>query len=441
VEATVVVIAAVLIGLVLGASGSWLLRARELEGWREKAESQGKLATRLTTELAAAEKQIGALTAVRDGMVTEFKLLATQSLREQGEIFSRQNKEQIEGVLAPLREKIAEFHAGLRSVHTESIRERAALGEQIKMLTETGMKMSQETENLTRALKGNSRTQGAWGEMILATILERSGLRKGHEYVIQQTHLVDDGERLRPDVIVNLPLEHCIVIDSKVSLLSFERYVNAVSEDEKAIHLEQHLAAMRAQIEKLAKKEYWRVEGSQVDYAIMFVPIEAALAAAIDYDHELSTFALARGVGIATPNTLMIILRTVTNLWRIERQNKNAEAIADRAGKLHDKFVNFLEDMRGIGTKLDAANECYVAAMKKLSDGQGNLIWQVDRLKDLGASARKSLPEDLLCDELADLATAGEDSPMRMPEEAKITPMVNRELQSDVPLGVATNGA
>ena len=258
--------------------------------------------------------------------------------------------------------------------------------------------MSQETQNLTRALKGDVKTQGAWGEMILASVFERCGLRKGYEYVTQQSHATEDGNQIRPDAVVNLPLEHCIVVDAKVSLTAFERYVNATSDEEKERHLAQHVASIRSHIEKLSNKEYWRIEGSHVDYVVMFIPIEPALAAALQYDPELVAAAVERGVAIATPTTLMIALRTVANVWRVERQNRNAQDIADRAGRLYDKFVGFVGDMQALGGRIDAAKDSFLGAMNKLSSGQGNLVRQVEILREMGATTKKALPKELVGD-------------------------------------------
>jgi DNA recombination protein RmuC len=434
VDTTLGLIAVALVGLIAAGVAGWLLRTRELEGWRRKAEEQGRIAAaestkaarvaglerdrelarseiaRLTSQAAATEaraseqaaaaaQQIATLTQVRDDILMQFKILAGDTMKEQGETFAKQNKDQIDAVLAPLRDKITEYQTGLQSVHTESVRERASLAEQIRTLGEISAKMTQETENLTRALKGDAKTQGAWGEMMLTTILERSGLREGEEYLTQETHASEDGGRLRPDAIVRLPHGHCIVIDAKVSLTAFERYANGASDPDRAVHLDQHVASMRSHIEKLSGKEYWRIEGSQVDYVVMFVPIEAALGAALQNEPELTALAVQQQVAIATPTTLMIALRTVANVWRVERQNRNAQEIANRAGLLYDKFVGFIGDLEMLGSRLDSARNCYTAAMGKLSTGQGNLIRQAELLKQMGASTTKTIPKELIEEE------------------------------------------
>jgi DNA recombination protein RmuC len=256
--------------------------------------------------------------------------------------------------------------------------------------------MTSETSNLTRALKGKAQTQGAWGEMILATILEKSGLRKGEEYFSQTSHTTDDGQRLRPDVLVNLPGGQRIVIDAKVSLNAFEAHVNAGSDDDRDTYLQRHIASIRTHIKTLGDKAYQVHTNGGVDYVIMFVPIEGALAVALQEAPDLTSEALVRNVNIATPTTLMIALRTAASVWQVERRNQNAEAIAARAGQLYDKFVGFTDDMGALGKKLEQAQSSYSDAMSKLTTGTGNLLRQVDMLKTLGAKVGKMLPSNLL---------------------------------------------
>jgi DNA recombination protein RmuC len=368
----IVTVIAVLAGLVVGGLAVWFLRGRELAAVQAEQTHRDDLITEMRNEVLA-----------------EFRVGAAETI-------ARQNRDQIEAVLAPLRDKLVEFQTGLQNAHTESVRERASLGEQIRSLAESGSRMTHETENLTRALKGDSKVQGAWGEMLLTTILERSGLRLGEEYEVQQTHPGADGGKIRPDVIVRLPHKHVIVVDAKVSLTAFERFVNATADADRAGFLDQHVASMRSHIEKLSAKEYWRVDGCAVDYVILFCPIEAALGAALQRDPDLTAMAVERSVAIATPTTLMIALRTVANLWRVERQNKNALEIAQKAGRLYDKFVGFIVDMDNIGSRLEAAKTSHAAAMGKLSTGQGNLVGQAETLRRMGASTTKALPSELL---------------------------------------------
>ena len=346
---------------------------------------------RLQLERSQAGEKLELLKEAKERLTLEFKILADGVLKEHGEAFSKQNREQIGNILTPLKESLTVFQQGMTTAQTESTKERATLAEQIRRLTEESAKMTHETHNLTRALKGKAQTQGAWGEMILQTILERSGLREGEEFLTQQSHSAEDGRRLRPDVIVNLPNGQKIIVDSKVSLTAFEAYVNAETDADRAASLASHVQSLRAHIRDLSSKEYHQLDGTSFDYVIMFVPIEGALAAALLDDPGLTAHAIDSNVTIATPTTLMIALRTVANVWQVERRNRNAEAIADRAGKLYEKFEGFLKDMGDLGNRLTSAQKSYGTAMSKLQTGPGNVVRQIEQLKELGARTSKSL--------------------------------------------------
>jgi DNA recombination protein RmuC len=350
-----------------------------------------RLREALDQERRQSAEKLDLLKDAKDRLSQEFRLLAHGVMKEQSETFSKQNREQIGNILTPLKESLTAFQQGMSVAHTESTKERATLAEQIRRLTEESSKMTLETGNLTRALKGKSQTQGAWGEMVLKTILERSGLREGEEFSTQQSHSSEEGNRFRPDVIVNLPGGQKIIIDSKVSLSAFHDYVNAEDEAERAAHLARHAQSLRGHIKDLSRKEYHQLDGASVDYVILFVPIEGALGAALLTDPALTTNAIDSNVTIATPTTLMIALRTVANVWQVERRNRNAEAIADRAGKLYEKFAGFLSDMGQLGDRLTNAQKSYSNAMNKLQSGPGNVIRQVEQLKELGARTSKSL--------------------------------------------------
>ncbi len=366
---------------------------------REKAELEATLASvreALLQEQRKSAEKLAQLQDVRDEMTREFKLAANTIMQEHGETFKKQNKDQIDVVLTPLREKLVEFQQGLTNAHTESAKDRATLAEQIRQLSATSAVMTSETSNLTRALKGKAQTQGAWGEMILATILEKSGLRAGEEYIVQASHTTEDGQRLRPDVIVNLPGGQRIVIDAKVSLTAFEAHVNGETDDERALQLQRHLLSLRTHIKTLGGKDYHAHTNGGVDYVIMFVPIEGALAVALQEAPDLTGMAIEANVNIATPTTLMIALRTAASVWQVERRNKNAEEIASRAGQLYDKFVGFTGDMEQLGGRLGLAQKSYGEAMSKLTTGSGNVFRQFEMLKSLGAKASKTLPVGLL---------------------------------------------
>lgn len=345
---------------------------------------------------ARAEERLKELTDARERMTREFRELADQVLKGHATNFKQQNKEQIEGLLNPLRLKIVEFHNGMTNAQVQAAAGQAALKQQIESLQKHSTEMTQETLNLTRALKGKTQTQGAWGEMILATILEKSGLREGEEFSTQQSETIDSGERLRPDVVVNLPNEHKIIIDSKVSLVAFEAYVNAETEAEQAVALKRHVDSLRQHIRGLSSKDYTRITGATTDYVILFVPIEGAFAAALQDSPDLTGFAIAQNITMATPTTLITLLRTVGSLWQVERQQKNAEDIAGRAGLLFDKFSGFVDDIRDVGRHLDRASKAQQNAVSKLVDGRGNLINQATELKSLGARAKKDLPADMV---------------------------------------------
>jgi DNA recombination protein RmuC len=341
---------------------------------------------------------------MRGQLTAEFKLLANDVLKTHGETFSKSNQEQIDGLLNPMRHRLTEFQDVLRLANEQTIRERAALGEQIKSLSDASGRMSTETLNLTRALKGEAQAQGAWGEMILASILERSGLIKGEQYFTQESHTGEEGGRLRPDVIVRLPGDLQVIVDSKVSLVAFEAHVAAETDEDRASALNRHVASIRGHIRGLSGKKYQDL-GSN-DFVVMFIPIEGALALALQRDPDITSHAVANNVAIATPTTLMIALRTVANVWQVENRNRNAEEIAKRAGLLYDKFVGFTEDMLALRKRLDEAAKSHDAAMGKLSTGSGNLVRQAVLLRELGAKAGpKQIAAALMDDTAAATAT------------------------------------
>lgn len=350
----------------------------------------------LDAERELAVEKIATLTEARDQLTNEFKLLSGEIFKKHSEDLTVQNKEQLQTLLNPMREKIVEFQQGLQIAQTEAAKEQATLKEQIRTLSEASTRMTDETGNLTRALKGKAQTQGAWGEMILATILEKSGLRKDQEYRVQQHTVSDEGARLRPDVIVDLPNGLHVVVDSKVSLTAFEQAINAESPEERAAAMDRHLISIKSHIKLLGGKEYHRAIGSELDYVVLFVPIEGALAAALEIEPDLTLIATELNVAIATPTTLMMALRTVSGMWQVERRNRNAEDIANRAGLLYDKVYGLVQDLSTVDSSLNAARKNFDQAMRKLSTGNGNLIWQVETMKKLGAKTQKSLPTEMV---------------------------------------------
>jgi|JI10StandDraft_1071094.scaffolds.fasta_scaffold108613_2 DNA recombination protein RmuC len=376
--------------IIVGALLLFLLishRSRPIQAQIEIARAQER-------EKASAEK-IDALSQFRDDMENKFKLLSLEVLKEQSQTFGDTNKEKLEVLLGPLKREIEQFKTDFKSDGEKRAEQRGAMEQLVGILKAETSKVRDEAGNLARALKGQAQTQGAWGEMILSTVLEKAGLREGEEFVVQESHTLEGGERLRPDVVVNFPDGRKLVVDSKVSLVAFERCVNCDDEAERAAHLNDHLKSVRGHIKGLSEKDYARLYGG-VDFVILFVPVEGALSLAIQNDPNIQTEAVERGVMIASPNTLLMGMRTVQNVWMREYQNRNVTKIADRAGKLYDKFVGFTEDLEKVGASLNNARSAYEDARSKLASGRGNLVRQAEELKKLGAKTSKKLPDPLL---------------------------------------------
>ena len=343
------------------------------------------------------EAQKRELEAMQQKLTADFEILATRALDANASKFAAQNKESLDKLLLPLAEKIGSFRERVERSHEQGIKDRASLMEQLRQLGELNQRMSEEARNLTTALKGQAKTQGSWGELILETVLEKSGLVAGREYVTQVSSVGEDGKRYQPDVIVNLPDSKCLVIDAKVSLVAYERSVNAVDAAEREAALKDHLKSIRNHVAELGKKRYDALPGiSSPDFVLMFIPVESAFSLAAQADDTLFDAAFRDAVVLVTPSTLLATLRTVSNVWRQEKQTRNALEIATRGGALYDKFVGFVGDMEEIGLRLSKSREAYEAAMSKLQGGKGNLLRQVEDLKELGAKAKKSLPSEKL---------------------------------------------
>ncbi len=343
-------------------------------------------------KLASAQRELTAMKELREEMSQKFEQLATATLRRTGEDFSKAHTEKLTELLTPFREHVSRFENELRGVHKATDQERTRLSEQIRTLTERSDLIRTEAENLTRALKGEKQRQGAWGEMILERILEESGLERGTHYETQNSQRDEHGKMWRPDVVVKMPRGKCLVIDSKVSLIAYEAAVNAETDEDRARHLRDHVTAVRRHIDTLADKGYHRLDDGSVDYVLMFMPIEGALSEALRTQGDLTAYAVSRGIGVMTPTTLMVTLRTVDHIWTVERRESNAEDIARRAGLLHDKVVGFVTNMEKVGTALDTAARAHSDAMGQLSSGSGNLLGQVDKLKKMGAKTSKAIP-------------------------------------------------
>ena len=370
----------------------------KMDDLNEKSRVQSNEITEITANRAAEQKasqeKIEMLSQVRDEMTTKFKELAEEALKAQGESFSKANIEKLEATLNPLKEHVGHFEKELRQVNEETVKDRERLKAEIAQLSKRSESISQEAVSLTRALKGDTQMQGAWGEMILENILEGSGLREGEEYETQAHRTGSEGERLRPDVVVKLPGGKTLVIDSKVSLVAYSDAVNSDTDDDIIAARKRHLVSIKAHINSLSAKGYQTAEASTVDYVILFVPIEGALSEALREDPTLTSYALEKNITIATPTTLMMALKTIASVWAVEKRNKNAELIADRAGKLYDKVTSFVQSMEKVGERLGLAQDSYDQAFNQLSKGRGNVISQVQSLKTLGAKTTKKITAD-----------------------------------------------
>ncbi|MFD0862380.1 DNA recombination protein RmuC [Sungkyunkwania multivorans] len=326
----------------------------------------------------------------------DFQILASKILEEKSSKFTEQNKENIKNILTPLQEKIQLFEKKVEQTHKESIDYHAALRQQILGLKELNEQMSKEAVNLTKALKGDSKMQGNWGELVLERVLEKSGLEKDREYTVQQNFTREDGSRAMPDVIIHLPDGKKMIVDSKVSLSAYERYVNAEEEDQKRF-LKEHLISVKKHVEELSGKRYEDLyEIESPDFVLMFIPIEPAFAIALNQDDTLYNKAFEKNIVIVTPSTLLATLRTIDTMWNNEKQQRNAIEIARQAGALYDKFSGFVDDLTKVGKRMDEAKKEYAGAMNKLVEGKGNIITSIEKIKKMGAKAKKALPESIL---------------------------------------------
>lgn len=370
-------------------------RLAEVTRRAETAERElAALRAQTEQERLAAEEKLALLTQVRTDMQRSFKDLADTALKTSSEELTKTSRERLEAALNPLKEHVALFQTELKANHESALRDREALKAEIQMLSRQSEAVSKEAVALTRALKGDKQRQGAWGEMVLEGILERSGLRKGEEYTTQDSHQGDEGNRLRSDVIVKMPQGSALVIDSKVSLVDYEIAVNSEDEAEAAAARRRHVRALQSHIETISGKDYARLVGQTVDYTVMFIPIEGALSEALREQGDLTSYALEKRVMIATPTTLMMALRTVANFWTFDRRNRNAEDIAKRAGLLYEKVAGFVDAMESLGKNLTQAQSSFSTAMDRLSRGNGNVLSQVDRLKVLGARTGRKITTD-----------------------------------------------
>lgn len=374
------------------------------------AEARSRLAeleARLDAERRQAEEKLALLTAARESLSDQFKSLANDILEEKAKRFTEQNQTNLGQILDPLRQKLHEFQGKVEQVYVQEGKDRSALAEQVRQLMELNQSLSQDAKNLTRALKGSSKAQGNWGELILERVLEASGLRKGEEYDVQESHTRDDGSRAQPDVVIHLPEDRHLVVDAKVSLTAYEDYVTAEDDAERNAAAKRHLDSVRAHIKGLSDRNYQELYGlKSLDFVLMFVPVEPAFMLAVTHDRELFMDAWQKNVLLVSPSTLLFVVRTVAHLWRQEAQNRNAQDIAKRGAELYDKLVGFVEDLELVGNRLEQAQKAYHAAHNKLASGRGNVIRQAEMLKQLGVKPTKALPGAMV-EAASDADTAG----------------------------------
>ena len=334
---------------------------------------------------------------LQEKFTKDFELVANKILDEKSNKFTVQNQENLDKILKPFKEKIQHFEKKVEETNKEAIDRTSALREQIKNLTALNEQMSKEAHNLTKALKGDSKMQGNWGELVLERVLEKSGLEKDREYFVQQSFTREDGQRVLPDVIIHLPDGKKMVIDSKVSLTAYERYANAEDGQLREIALKEHVTSLKRHVSQLSEKNYQDLyEIESPDFVLLFVPIEPAFAVAINTETAIYNQAFEKNIVIVTPSTLLATLRTIDSMWNNEKQQRNAMEIARQAGALYDKFHGLMSDLTTVGKKMDDAKSGYESAMNKLVSGRGNLINSVEKLKKMGAKAKKALPDPLL---------------------------------------------
>jgi DNA recombination protein RmuC len=351
-----------------------------------------ELSSSLASERKQGEEKLVLLNDAKEQLSNQFKALASDILEEKSKRFTEQNQTNLTSLLEPLKTKLNEFQGKVEEVYVNEGKDRAALGEQVKHLMALNQQLSQDAHNLTRALKGQSKAQGNWGELILERVLETSGLTKGIHYLAQESHSREDGTRAQPDVVIRLPEGRHLVVDAKVSLTAYDEYVNAEIDMTRDAAAKRHIDSMRSHIKGLSSKNYQDLyELKSLDFVLMFVPVEPAFMLGIANDGEIWQDAWKQNVLLVSPSTLLFTVRTVAHLWRQEQQTKNAQDIAKRGAELYDKLVGFVEDFDSLGNKLQQAQKAYEGAYSKFTGGKGNVIRQAEMLKELGIKPTKAL--------------------------------------------------
>jgi len=352
--------------------------------------------TRLHEERKSAQEKLLLLEDAKEKLGNQFKVLANQIFEEKGKTLDEQSRNSLDAVLKPMQEQFKAFRSRIDEIHTDESKERASLKAHLSQLEQLNRQMSEDAVSLTQALKGDSKAQGNWGEMILERILESSGLREGHEFLREDSTTVDVNKRLRPDVIVRMPGDKHIIIDSKVSLTDYERVMASQDAVEHKKHLKAHVQSIKNHIRSLAEKHYAHLPGiHSPDYVLMFMPIEGAYMMAIEADQGIFETAFEKGVAVVTPSTLYATLKLIEQLWRAEKQSDHVLKLIDRASKLHDKMVSFVESFEEIGTRLNQAQKAYDTSLSRMKDGSGNVLRQIDDMGKLAGKTKKELPKHL----------------------------------------------
>lgn len=355
-----------------------------------------ELETRLDVERESHSDKLRTLEAAREQLKADFQNLANRIFDEKTASFNHRSQEQLGHLLGPLRQQLGEFRQRVEDSYDKEAKDRRALHEQIVQLKSLNMQMSQDTVNLTQALKGENKAQGNWGEVVLARVLEQSGLREGSEFEVQVS-LRQGERRYQPDVIIRLPDNKDVIVDSKVSLTAYEKYCSSEDGIQRSGYLKSHIGSLRSHIRGLSDKAYEKLEGVRsLDFVLLFVPVEGAFLLALEQDQQLFSDAFARNIILVSPSTLLVTLRTIHNIWRYEHQSRNAEEIARRGGDLHDKFVGFVESLDEVGRHLDRAQNAFDTSRNRLHLGRGNLVNQAAMLSKLGVTGKKQLPDAML---------------------------------------------
>lgn len=355
-----------------------------------------EVTTRLESTQLHAEDKIRQMINSEQRLSEQFENLANRIFEQSNRRVEEQNRQSLHGLLSPLREQLDGFRRQVQDSFGKEAQERHTLAHEIRNLQQLNAQMAQEAINLTRALKGDNKAQGNWGEVVLARVLEASGLRAGYEYETQVSIETEARARMQPDVIVRLPQGKDVVIDAKMTLVAYERYFNADDEYTRESALQEHIASVRSHIRLLGRKDYQQLPGLRsLDYVLMFIPVEPAFLVALDRQPELITEALKHNIMLVSPTTLLVALRTIANLWRYEHQSRNAQQIAERASRLYDKMRLFVDDMSSVGQSLEKAQDNYRQAMKKLTSGRGNLLAQAEAFRGLGVEIKREINPDL----------------------------------------------